>query len=80
MHLTIQKWGNSLALRIPKTVATQVHVHRGSRMDLSVAVNKIVLTAKDIKEYSLASLLKKVTRSNLHNEISFGEIQGLEVW
>lgn len=80
MHLTIQKWGNSLAVRIPKTVAKQVNVHKGSRMDMSLIANKIVLTARDVKEYALGSLLKKINKTNLHREVSFGKSVGKEVW
>ncbi len=80
MHLTIQKWGNSLALRIPKTVAKQVNVHKGSRMDMSLLANKIILSARDVKEYTLGSLLKKVNKTNLHEEVSFGKPLGKEVW
>lgn len=80
MHLTIQKWGNSLALRIPKTIAKQVNVHKGSRMDMSLTANKIILTANNVKEYTLGNLLKKVKKTNLHGEVSFGKPLGKEVW
>jgi antitoxin MazE len=80
MNLTIQKWGNSLALRIPKTVAKQVNVHQGSRMDMSLVANKIILTSSEVKEYDLKSLLKKVNKKNLHQEVSFGKAVGKEVW
>ena len=80
MHLTVQKWGNSLALRIPKTVAKQVNVRKGSRMDMSLTANKIILSSSDVKEYSLHALLKKANKKNLHGEVSFGKPVGKEVW
>ena len=80
MHITVQKWGNSLALRIPKAVAKQVNVHKGSRVDMSFTGNKIILSPSDNKEYNLKDLLKKVTKKNLHPEISFGPPVGKEVW
>ena len=80
MHLTVQKWGNSLALRIPKAVAKQVNVHKGSRMDMSLGANKIILSSRDVKEYSLRALLKKANKKNLHGEASFGKPAGKEVW
>ena len=69
MYLTVQKWGNSLALRIPKAVAKQVHVHKGSRMDMSLTANKIILSSLEIKQYSLNTLLKKVDKKNCHGEV-----------
>ena len=80
MYLTIQKWGNSLALRIPKAVARQVNVRKGSRLDMSLASNKIILRAMDVKEYRLSDLLEKIHKKNLHGEISFGRPLGKEVW
>ena len=79
MYITIQKWGNSLALRIPKTIAKQVNVHQGSRVDMSLSANKIVLSPTE-HEYSLSSLLKKVTGRNCHEEIRTGKAVGKEVW
>ncbi len=79
MHLTIQKWGNSLALRIPNAVAKQVNVHQGSRMELSLTANKIILSAAG-QEYKLQDLLKKVSKKNAYKEESFGKPQGKEVW
>ena len=80
MHLTVQKWGNSLALRIPKTVAKQVNVRKGSQLNMSLTANKIILTARDEKQYQLASLLKRVNKKNLHKEISSGKPVGEEIW
>lgn len=80
MHVTVQKWGNSLALRIPKSVAKQVNVYQGSRVDMSLDKDKIVLTSLEIEKYQLRSLLKKVNKNNIHEEVDFGKPQGKEIW
>ena len=80
MHLTVQKWGNSLALRIPKVVAQQINVRKGSHMDMSLVENKIILSSSDVQKYQLKGLLKKVSKANLHKEFSWGKPLGKEAW
>ncbi len=69
MQLIIQKWGNSLVLRIPSAVARQVKVSKGSLLEVSFEGNKIVLVSKAVKKYSLINLLKNVTKKNIHREM-----------
>lgn len=76
---TVQKWGNSLAIRIPKDVAERMRIEQGSELELSVIEDeKITLVKKyQPKKYSLEELLAKITPENRHDEISFG-IEGNE--
>lgn len=72
---TVQKWGNSLAVRIPKDVAEEIHIEQGSLMELRVAVEEGTITLvpkKTRKKYSLDELLSGVTTENRHHEIDFG--------
>ncbi len=78
MNATVQKWGNSLALRLPSSFTKDVHLHRGSVVDISLAEGQIVVTPKKTKKISLSALLKKITRENLHSEIDWGEPRGSE--
>ena len=80
MQTTIQKWGNSLAVRIPKAFVKEAHVACGARVDLSVDDGKIVIDPHAEPEYRLEDLLKGVTKRNLHAEVSTGEAVGREVW
>lgn len=77
---TVQKWGNSLAIRIPKDVADLIAIKQGSEVELSVVDNeKITLVPKNKrKKYSLDELLSKITQDNRHNEIDFG-VEGNEI-
>jgi antitoxin MazE len=75
----IQKWGNSLALRIPKSFAAHSNIEQGSVVDLSLDNGRMIVEAKK-QEYSLGELLMRVTKSNLHSEIDFGAPVGKEVW
>ena len=80
MRVQIQKWGNSLALRIPKSFAVESKVEQGSTVEVSLDKGKIVVTPVAEPEITLDNLLAKVTKGNLHGEISTGEPVGKEVW
>lgn len=79
MKATIQKWGNSLAIRIPKNITKDSGVSEGSSIDIVVENGKIVLSPVK-KEYSLNELLKNITIDNIHSEISTGDQIGGEIW
>ena len=80
MRVQIQKWGNSLALRIPKPFAEEAEVREGTVVDLSLSEGKLV-AVPDVKgRYTLKQLLSKVTKDNLHKEVSFGRAVGCEGW
>ena len=80
MRLRIQKWGNSLALRIPKPFAEEARVKQGSIVDLSLSEGKLVAAPVSREEWTLARLLAGVTRRNLHGDSDFGPPVGREVW
>ena len=80
MQTKIQKWGNSLAVRIPKPFVKETHLAYGTSVDLSVADGKIIIAPHSEPEYRLEDLLKGVTRRNLHAEVATGEAVGREVW
>jgi antitoxin MazE len=76
----IQKWGNSLALRIPKSFAAHSNIEQGSVVDLSLDNGRMIVEAAKEQEYSLEALLARVTKNNRHSEVDFGAPVGKEVW
>jgi antitoxin MazE len=80
MQTKVQKWGNSLALRIPKPFAEEAKVEDGSTVDLSVADGQLVIRPVRPQRFELHSLLAGVKEENLHTEISTGEPTGREAW
>ncbi len=80
MKVQIQKWGNSLALRIPKSFAIESKVTQGSLVEVSLEQGKIVVVPVAEPEFILEDLLAKVTKRNLHEEIDTGKAVGKEVW
>jgi antitoxin MazE len=80
MKATIQKWGNSLALRIPKSFATHSNIEQGSVVDLSLENGRMIVEPTKEQEYVLEDLLARISKKNLHSEIDFGAPVGKEVW
>ncbi len=80
MKLRIQKWGNSLALRIPKPFAEEVCVRQGSAVEVALVEGKIVVSPVDQEMPSLDELLAGVTRENLPAAADFGPPVGREIW
>jgi antitoxin MazE len=80
MKVQIQKWGNSLALRIPKSFAIESKIKQGSTVEVSLESGKIIVFPVAEPEFSLDELLAKVTTENLHGEIETGSSIGQEAW
>lgn len=78
MTATIQKWGNSLALRIPLAVAKQIHVQEGDLVMLKVSSAGLTLKAAP-KRLNLDDLLAQVTTENMHPATDWGADVGREV-
>jgi antitoxin MazE len=76
---TIQKWGNSLAIRIPQTLAGQLSVEEGAAVEMQVRGGELVIRPIRSKKLSLCDLLKNCRPSQLHGETDFGVDVGLEV-
>ena len=80
MVTKIQKWGNSLGLRIPKSFAKEAGVKEGSAVDIFLVGDRLVIRPLRNEKYQLSDLLSQVREDNLHEEISTGDAVGREVW
>ena len=79
MKTKVQKWGNSLGLRIPKTFAQEARIDDGSPVDIKIEGKKLVI--KSLRSsFNLDDLLAQVTPQNIHEEIDTGQNIGKEVW
>ncbi len=78
MQTKIQKWGNSLGLRIPRSFAAEAQVEEGAAVDLSVENGRLLVRPLRVRKYSLNVLLRKVSRRNLHGGVSTGRAVGRE--
>jgi antitoxin MazE len=79
-YLQIKRWGNSLALRIPKAILTQLGIKEDDELKMNITDNSLVLTPIIKKEYSLSEMLSQISDDNLHDEADFGQPAGNEVW
>jgi antitoxin MazE len=80
MQIQIQKWGNSLAFRIPKSFAIETNIEEGSVVDISIEDGKLVITPTSKPKYSLDELLSKINKKNIHEEVDTGAATGKESW
>ena len=80
MLVKIQKWGNSMALRIPKSFANQVSIKPGSSVDLSIREGKLIIEPLMPEEYDLKILVEAINETNLHNEYMIDQPRGKEIW
>lgn len=79
MRAKAQKWGNSLAVRIPKAIADEAGVAERDDIDIDV-IGDVIQIRRCRPEPTLAELLSGVTSTNLHDEVDFGAPQGREAW
>lgn len=79
MQTKIKKWGNSLALRIPKSFALNANIREDELVDISIDKKRIIITPIGQKEYSLDELLANVSEDNLHGEFDTGVPVGKEI-
>ena len=80
MTTKVQKWGNSLAVRIPKSAAGETNIRNGSKVNLVVVDGKLLISPTDKKRYRLKELVSGVTNKNKQQETDFGAAVGNEVW
>ena len=80
MVTNIQKWGNSLAFRIPRAFAQEVNVRQGSKVNLSLVEGRLIVTPVLKPPRKFRDLLKKINKHNIHHEQDFGQRMGNELW
>jgi antitoxin MazE len=79
MNNIVNRWGNSLGLRIPQPIASKVGVTAGTVVSIEVVNNTIVISPVK-KKYSLEELLEGVTPELIGGEHDWGDPVGKEVW
>jgi antitoxin MazE len=80
MQSRIQKWGNSLALRIPHSFAQETGLDRDVVVEISVQDGRLVIAPAFANVPTLGELLDGISPDNLHTEVETGPAQGDEAW
>ena len=79
MNTTIRKWGNSLALRLPKTLADEVHITEGAQVEIVRTEQGLLLKPRRRRRYRLSELVAGITPQNRHPETKWGPDVGREI-
>jgi antitoxin MazE len=80
MRTRVQKWGHSLAIRIPKSFAEEAGLEENVPVEMSLAEGKLLIEPIAKGDLTLHDLLDGVTDENLHGEIPTGPAVGNQVW
>ncbi|HEY3313154.1 MAG TPA: AbrB/MazE/SpoVT family DNA-binding domain-containing protein [Anaerolineales bacterium] len=80
MLTKVQKWGNSLALRIPKAFAHDAHLGNDSLVEISIVDGQIIISPVEAPTWKLDELLAGIDKQNVHHEIDSGPAVGNEAW
>ena len=80
MRGKVRKWGNSLAIRIPKVLAMELGVEQDSDVEISVADGDLLVSPTDGTPYTLEGLLAGVTQDNRQAEVTTRLALGDEAW
>ena len=80
MKTRVQKWGNSLALRIPKSFADEVGLQKEAMVEIKLDNGCIIIAPLHKPEIYLDQLLAQITEENIHREVETGPAVGNEVW
>ena len=80
MQTKVQKWGNSLAMRIPKILALDAHIKEGSLVEISVSNGEIVAKPTRKTTFDLKTLVAGINPDNVHGEVATGTPIGREAW
>jgi len=81
MKARIQKWGNSMALRIPKIIIDEMGLAENHQIELHLQDGALVVRRAETQDsYSLVDLVKDITPETSHSIIEFDGPKGKEVW
>lgn len=77
---TVRRWGNSLAIRIPRQLSAELGIKDKSPVQLDAIQGKLVISPVSTRRKLLSTLLAQITPENVPREDSFGKPRGREVW
>jgi antitoxin MazE len=80
MRTKIQKWGNSLAIRIPRPFAEELGVDQDTEVEMSLEAERLIVQRPSQLSFTLSELLAQVSDENIHEEVPVEAPVGREVW
>lgn len=76
----VAKWGNSLAVRIPKAIAEDAQLREGEPVTVTVPIEGGLVIKPSRRKYQLRQLVTRITAKNRHEETDWGKAKGKELW
>ena len=76
----VAKWGNSLAVRIPRAIIKDAGLAEGDRLSLDLSADGSIVLRSSRRKYSLDELVAGISKKNRHRETDWGKAQGSESW
>jgi antitoxin MazE len=80
MKVRVQKWGDTLALRIPESFASEMRIEQDTEVDLSIVDGKLIISSTKGWAVTLEDLLERITPENRPGEFQTGPSFGAEEW
>lgn len=80
MSIILHRWGNSVGLRVPKPILEQLGLGEGSRVDLKVEGNRLVIEHHRPECLTLRDVLSGYSADDQPGEVDWGQPAGKEVW
>jgi antitoxin MazE len=81
MKSKVRRWGNSLAVRVPKRIAHEVGLRDGGAIEMRLHDGALVIEPVTGEEPTrLTELLDRITAENMHGEVDTGPAEGREIW
>ncbi len=80
MVTTVKKWGNSMGIRLPKSVVQEVQLAEGATVTVEARQGQIVITPHRKPRYQLKALVGRITARNRHAAVETGKPVGKEIW
>ncbi|CUU88658.1 Antitoxin MazE [Campylobacter hyointestinalis subsp. hyointestinalis] len=78
MQVALNKWGNSIGIRVPNNILRELNIGLGRKIDIRVENGRAIIEPIDDKNEKLLNLLNSITEDNLHSEICCGNTIGKE--
>lgn len=79
MQTVVRKWGNSLALRLPRQMVADLHLKDGAKVSLSLEEGTLIVKPAR-RRYRLEELLSGMSEEKRHPETDWGPPRGKEAW
>jgi antitoxin MazE len=74
----VAKWGNSLAVRIPRAIVREIGLAEGDRLSLALEADGSIVLRSTRRKYSLDQLVAGISKKNRHGETDWGAAQDKE--